>query len=392
MKFSALALKLALILLMSIIPAGCSAFTQSTPQALPTVVLDSGGATSQPASSGSGAGVTASGIVAPSQEAQLVFSLAGKVDTVDVAVGDRVKAGQALVHMEGQESLEAAISAAQFDLVEAEQALEDLKTEAETARVQAMQDIIHYEQAVRDARYALDNFTVPSNQAGMDTVQALNQMKQRLDVARAAFEPYKYRPSGDSVREDQKEILDEAQADYNAAVKRLQYEYDLEVAGAHLAKALHDYEILKAGPDPDKLRLAEARQANAQTQLASAQAALDRLTLTAPFDGTIARIDTHSGEWVIAGQPVLDVVDLDHLRIETTDLSERDVSQVMPGQPVQVMIKALQQEIIGHVSEIAPLADSLGGDVVYKTIIDLDSLPAGLRAGMSVVVQFGAGQ
>jgi hypothetical protein len=38
---------------------------------------------------------------------------------------------------------------------------------------------------------------------------------------------------------------------------------------------------------------------------------------------------------------------------------------------------------------IAPLADTLGGDVVYKITIDLDAPPAGLRAGMSVEVQFG---
>ncbi len=392
MKFTMLAIKFVLIPLIAVILAGCSGFGRSTPQALPTVVLDSGGATSQSLSSGNAAGVTASGVVAPAQEAQLVFALAGKVEAVNVAVGEQVKAGQALAYLEGQENLEAAISTAQFELVQAEQALQDLKTEAETARVQAMQDIITYERAVRDARYALDNFTVPSNQAGMDTVQALNEMKQRLDKERLAFEPYKYRPSGDSLREDQKEKLDEAQADYNAAVKRLQYEYDVEVAAAHLAKALHDYEMLKAGPDPDKVRLAEARRANAQTQLASARAALDRLTLAAPFDGIVTRIDIHGGEWIIAGQSVLQLADLGHLRVETTDLSERDVPQVVVGQPVVVVIKALRQETPGHVSEISPLADSLGGDVVYKTVIELDSLPAGLRAGMSVVVQFGARQ
>ena len=71
------------------------------------------------------------------------------------------EAGQPLAQLDGQEDLAAAISQAEFELVQAQQALEDLKTEAETARVQAMQDIITYEKAVRDAQYALDNFTVP---------------------------------------------------------------------------------------------------------------------------------------------------------------------------------------------------------------------------------------
>jgi hypothetical protein len=53
-----------------------------------------------------------------------------------------------------------------------------------------------------------------------------------------------------------------------------------------------------------------------------------------------------------------------------------------------VVIKALSQDVTGTVSEISPLADTLGGDVVYTTKIKLDSQPAGLRAGMSVDVQF----
>jgi len=382
--------KLTSILLLVGLLAGCNVFNPATPQPLPTVVLDSGSAATRPASPGNESGVVASGVIAPAQVARLVFTLSGVVEAVNVAEGDSVTAGQPLVQLEGQEDLQAAVSQAEFELVQAQQALNDLKTEAKTARVQAMQEIIAYERAVRDAQYALDNFTVPVNQASLETVEALNQMKQRLDTARQAFEPYKYRPSSDAVREDRLDALNEAQADYNAAVKRLQYEYDLQVVQAKLDKALSDYTILQAGPDPDKVRLAEARISNAQTQLSAAQAALDHLTLAAPFDGTIASVNVHPGEWVIPGQVVLTLVDLNNLRVETTDLSERDIPQVEVGQPVRAFIKALGQEVPGRVSDISPLADTLGGDVVYKTTIALDELPAGLREGMSVEVQFGA--
>ncbi len=375
---------------MAILLAGCNAINSGTPTPLPTVVLDGQSASPPPASPGSGGGVVASGVIAPAQDADMVFTLSGKVESVNVNVGDPVKAGQPLALLEGQEDLLAAVSQTEFELVQAQQALEDLKTETADARVQALQDIIAYEKALRDAQYALDNFTVPSNQAGLDTVEALNQMKQRLDAARAAFEPYKYRPSSDPIREDRIDALNEAQADYNAAVRRLQYEYDLQVAQAQLDKALADYEILQAGPDPAKLRLAEARLSNAQTQLAAAQAALGRLTLTAPFDGTVTRLAIHPGEWVITGQTVLTLADLSHLQVKTTDLSERDIPQVEIGQPVTVFIEALGEQVPGRVSAIAPLADTLGGDVVYMTTIELDELPPGLRAGMSVEVQFGA--
>ena len=41
---------------------------------------------------------------------------------------------------------------------------------------------------------------------------------------------------------------------------------------------------------------------------------------------------------------------------------------------------------------ISPLADTLGGDVVYKVTITLGKIPSNLRAGMSVDVQFNTGQ
>jgi HlyD family secretion protein len=367
--------------------SGCGTPTSA---ALPTVVLDSGNAASQAESQVSAGGVTASGVVVPAQEARIAFTTSGKVESLQVVVGDTVTVGQALVQLEGKEDLQAAVSNAKFELAQAQQALDDLTNQAETSRIQAMKDIITYEQAVRDAQYAQDNFTVPSNQSNLDTVEALQVMKQRLDKARAAFEPYKFKSSTDSTRKDLKKVLDEAQADYNAAVKRLQYEYDLEVAEAQLAKAQQDYEISKQGPDPDKLRVAQARLDNAQTELSAAQAALDHLTLAAPFAGTVSQVNVQSGEWVLAGQAILVIADLGHLQIETTDLSERDVPQVSVGQPVSVLVKALNQQVSGRVSEIAPLADSLGGDVVYKTTIELDGQLPGIRAGMSVDVQFGS--
>lgn len=378
-------------LLISLAISGCSAFARTQPTALPTIVLDSE-PTRQAAPPALGGEVTASGVVVPAQEAHMVFTLSGRVKEVYVTVGARVEAGQSLMQLEGQEELEVALSAAQVEVLQAQQALDDLKTQAETERIRAMQEIITYAQAVRDAQYALDNFTVPANQADLDAMEALNQMKSRLDEARAAFEPYKNKPSSDPIRRERKEAMDNAQSDYYAAVRRLQYEYELEVAKSQLARAQRDYETFKAGAEPSTVQLAEARLKNAQTRLAAAQAALENLTLKAPFPGTIVAINVHCGEWVIPGQPVVALADLDHLRVATTDLSERDLLKIAVGQSVTVWVKALQREVAGRVTEISLLADTLGGDVVYKTTIELEERPSDLRAGMSVDVRFATEQ
>src|SRR5579859_2005005 len=162
-----------------------------------------------------------------------------------------------------------------------------------------------------------------------------------------------------------------------------------QLAQNTLAQAEAHYAAVKAGPDPERLAADQQALVTAQAQLAAAQSALDDLVLRATISGTVTELSVHVGEWVIPGQAVMVLTDLAHLRVETTDLSERDVPQVSVGQPVSVLVKPLNQSLPGHVTEIAPLADTLGGDVVYKTTIELGTRPAALRAGMSVDVTFG---
>jgi HlyD family secretion protein len=167
-------------------------------------------------------------------------------------------------------------------------------------------------------------------------------------------------------------------------------EAELQAAKTELDEAQKEYDRLKDGPDPDALTLANARIQNAQAQIEASRADMDSLELKAPFAGTVSKVNIHSGEWAIPGQPVLVLADLRKLRVETKDLSERDIPSVEVGQPVTIQIKALNQEVQGRVSAISPLADTIGGDVVYQTTIELDTQPEGLRPGMSVTVIIGS--
>ncbi len=99
----------------------------------------------------------------------------------------------------------------------------------------------------------LSNYTMPTILQGMDTVEALDKMKAALDEALAAFEPYKYYPQADATRRELLVDLNLAQSNYDAAVKRLDYEYVQEVAQANLADARQTYEKYKDGPAADEL-------------------------------------------------------------------------------------------------------------------------------------------
>jgi multidrug efflux pump subunit AcrA (membrane-fusion protein) len=80
------------------------------------------------------------------------------------------------------------------------------------------------------------------------------------------------------------------------------------------------------------------------------------------------------------------LADLEHLRVETTDLSEVDIAQVAVGDLVAVTFDALPDvEVAGQVTRIAPKADE-GSGVNYKVIVELDEIPAQLRWGMTAFV------
>ena len=415
MKFKLLAYPL--ILLTALALAGCGALAKSTPQALPTVVLDGNGAapaadtaaestdtpSEEPATVFSG-GVTASGKVAPAEQVQLAPALAGSVSAVNVKVGDKVQAGQVLVTLAGGEKLTAAVTAANLDLLAAEQALAELIENAGQDSAAAQLRLANAKDVYDDAekRRGWKEYRVGDddqiNVARADVIVAEDHLK-KTEETYGGFadnpEDNLNKAAALSALSAARKARDKAQANLNYllslpnTIEVEKADAELVVARTELEAAQREFERVKTGPDPQDLAMADARIKNAQAQLEASRSALSELEVKAPFDGVVSKLDVHAGAWVQPGQPILVVADLAHLRVETTDLSERDVPRVSPGQAVSVLVKPLNQTITGHVSQIAPLADSLGGDVVYQTMIDLDSLPAGLRAGMSVEVEFG---
>jgi HlyD family secretion protein len=395
-------------LILAFLLVGCSAFVKTTPQPLPTVVLGNSSTNPTTPSQGFGSGVTASGVVAPAQEAQLASSTGGQIAQVNVAVGDIVKAGQVLVMMAGSDKLNAAIESTNLELLTAQQALKDLNDNAALARTAAQTRLADAQKALDDAQknrtkmnYAHSRDELVIQKAQTEYLLAKQDYKDAVkEFNKLAHKKLTNLERADALNKvvaaDQK--MKTALANYNwyllpySDIDIAQAEAELQSAQAELASAQQAYDQLQDGPDPQALALANARVQNAQAQIKASQSALDDLALKAPFSGTVSKVNFTSGEWVTPGQPILVLADLDHLRVETTDLSERDVPQVKIGQEADVTIKALNQDVMGHVAEISPLADTLGGDVVYQTIINLDTIPSGLRSGMSVDVRFSPGQ
>lgn len=138
--------------------------------------------------------------------------------------------------------------------------------------------------------------------------------------------------------------------------------------------------------DQVHLDQANAEVERMQAYLDSANAA--QSALTAPFDGVIVEVNIAPAEIVTPGQVVIVLGDLSHFQIETTDLSELDVTKIQIGQPATVFIAALDANFTAKVSAVDRIGATLGGEVVFTVTLDFDDQPDNLRWGMSADVQF----
>jgi multidrug resistance efflux pump len=149
--------------------------------------------------------------------------------------------------------------------------------------------------------------------------------------------------------------------------------------------------IYLSGPR-ELIDVADARVQQSQSALEVAQATLAQGLLLAPYDGTVVQVNIAPGEYIQPGQVISVIGNLDHLQVETTDLSERDIPNVKLGQIALVHVKALDAEFSGKVTAISPIADIVGGDVVYKVTVSLDEQPEGLLWGMNAEVEINTEQ
>ena len=389
--------KLLLILLVISALTACGSGGNSN-QPIPTVVLDGGTVNtsttpSAPQSSSSGA-TAASGFVVSAQEAQLAFALAGDIKKVYAAEGDQVKAGDVLAELDN--------TAFQLEVEQAQRTVRELTSSSAIAA--AEQDVANAQKTYEDAKKKANG--VSNRHADNITIEYYkNQLvlaQNTLDRARDAYRQTSSLSGSDPIRATAGSNLYNAQKAYNTALSNLNYftdepsENDVALTNANLDSASAALEEAKwylselkgeAIPsDATGIKLAQLQQAHGN--LTAAQNRLDHTRLLAPFAGIVTSINIVAGEYVLPGQTLITMSDVANLQVETTDLSERDVAKVSVGQSVTVFVEALNIEIAGQVTAISSVADTLGGDVVYKTTIALNELPEGIRAGMSVTVEY----
>jgi HlyD family secretion protein len=339
--------------------------------------------------------VTGTGKIQPAAQAVLSFRVSGNVGGIRVGVGDVVPAGTVLMEL-AQASLDPSLIGARADLIAAQQALQTL-LESPTGQqiAQAQLAVALAADALEDAEYTwrVQQQGYRASQSTIDAAEARLLLAEReLDVAEGKYNDLSGRPSDDPLRAIALTELEAARQARDAALRALNWYtgqpteiqqaiLDAQVAAAEadLLEARETLEELLAGPDAEEVAAAQAR-------VAAAQAVVDQARLIAPFEGTVMTLGYNPGDSVVPGQTGAVLADLSRLHIDTT-VDELDIASVDLGQPVEITLDALPDQVLwGEVARIdlAPVTGTTSTE--FPVVVRLESIGDQVRVGMTAAL------
>jgi multidrug efflux pump subunit AcrA (membrane-fusion protein) len=402
-----------LIVVLALLAAGCSQAPAEQPQPAETVVP------TEPFIPI----VSATGEVLPAQESLLSFLTGGQVVELLVEEGDVVAEGDVLARLDtstletGLRQAEAALALAQADLAQASASSREQEIEQAQSELAAAQADTAAAARRRDELYAsiTDADILVAQRDLLGTINNQWRAEARRDVA-----------TGWLTNHDP-DFLDDQSDDYNPEASpnaRRDTQTEYEIATQQVAAAQAHLDDLLDGPNPDEVRVNDARvwAASAEAQAAQSRlnlllagpleetvavyeaeveqaqaqvdvqrAALAQATLLAPFNGTVSEVQIQEGQYVNPGMGVLRLADLNSLRVETTDLNEIDVARIELGNTATVTFDALPDEVPGTVTRIAPMAAE-GSGVNYTVVVEMSEVPSAARWGMTAFVDIEVNQ
>ena len=302
---------------------------------------------------GDAGALDASGTV-EATDAQLGFQAAGRIDTILVDEGDRVKTGQLLARLDVSE-LTARRAQAVAQLAAARAGLTELEHGSRSQEVQQGRDALAAaEQKLADAR-------------------------RDLDRTRRLFD-------GGAVS---REALDKAQTAFDVA----------QSSRDQSAQAL---QLLEVGPRPERIAAQRAAVAQAHATVAQIDAMLANAQIRAPFGGVVSVKDREIGETVSGGAPVLTVTNLDDRWVRIY-IPETRVGAVHLGEGATITADTYKGKLYrGAVSFIASEAEFTPKNVqttdervklVYAVKVRITSDSTyDLKPGIPADVQLGGGR
>jgi RND family efflux transporter MFP subunit len=272
--------------------------------------------------------VTATGTLAAEDQVTLSAKVAGRVETIDVDLGTRVRRGQPIAKLDQT----------------------DFKLRVETA----------------DA--------------------ALQQARARLGLEPSGKDEL-VEPEKTAIVRQARAVLDEARLTRDRSVKLLEQQL---IARAQLDTAEANLQVAE-GRYQDALEEVRNRQgvlAQRRSELELARQQLTDTVVLAPVDGAVSQRLTSRGEYLAAGAPMATLVRIHPLRLRVS-VPEREAAGVRAGQVVRLTIDGDATVYGGRVVRLAPIVQELNRTLTVEAEIPNERgvLRAGAFARAEIVTE-----
>lgn len=382
--------------------------------------------------------VSGSGQISASKEVSVTSSVSGDLVSVNVAVGQEVKAGQLLAQVDATDAL--------YDLETAQISYDKLVT-VDPSDLQDAKDSLTQAQVSEDSSYASARSSLAS--ATTDMSDVLSGLKDLLSTSGYAS------PAKSSLDTKEKSYVQKAQTSYYAAntaldslVKAfnavssqtskadiesvLDQAYAASLSVAQAAKDMQDtvvymrnnessnsaadsaYEsvtglVSTANGVVSSISSAKSSVINAKKSLDTAQQSLEDLedgpdtldlrseslslqqkkdaladySIRAPFDGIVASVDVTAGDKVGSNTAVATIIT--KKQIATLSLNEVDAAKVKAGDKATLTFDAIDGlTLTGSVAQVDVAGTVSSGVVSYEVQIALDTQDERVKSGMTV--------
>jgi membrane fusion protein, macrolide-specific efflux system len=274
--------------------------------------------------------VTAPGNLINVNQAEVNMPTEGRLSTVNIRVGDAVKAGEILAELDPVTTTQA-----QLDLLEAQEELEKLQRR----------------RTALDYPRATDDF--------------IRDLRRQVKAARQTVKN-----------------LDGAAKNAEDPMARSQLLAGLTTAKENLKSLESKLNWYTSNPTENEIVAVDSELALAQATFDAAKAVLESLEIKAPFDGIVFDVSAQAGQTYPAETVLFAIGDPKALEV-IANVTEEDYPLISPGQRVEVFFDARPDVTVqGKVERLIP--QRIEGDrPLYNIYISLNEVPDGLADGMT---------
>jgi RND family efflux transporter MFP subunit len=384
--------------------------------------------------------VSETGSIKATDSINLSFKSSGRIDSVNVRVGEIVKPGDILAKMETSQ-LAIQLSDARSALIIAGSQQNKILNGSTVEDIKIVEDAVNSAQQDLDNEYgdalvSLDDAYVKiynsfttvnviqstyfstNDQQGIKIQDSKVKIKESMDDIKLYLDKAK----GSSSKNDIASALSRAIIDLNKTSDALKVVRDMTDEGAYytnvsttdkptidtqrgyintaltsivsvqqsidsykiaLQKAESQLAFKKAPARPEDIDLYKAQVSQAQSKIDLLEQQISDNYLRSPINGKITKISNDPGEVVSASSPIISMLSTNPFQIKA-DIYEQDIVNVKIDNSVKVNLIAFPKDtFLGKIVAIDPAEKIVDNVVYYEVTIDFPDQVEGIRSGMT---------